>query len=49
MANAGTRRIELNSMLPRERFNRRVLLQVVVRSVLDVVIEGEDGLARRSI
>ena len=44
--NAGARRIKIDAVLVRERFDLRVLRQILRRSVLDVVIDREDRLRR---
>ena len=46
MRNAGARRVKIDAVLIRERFDLRVLRQIFRRSVLDVVIDREDRLCR---
>src|SRR5262249_52452100 len=44
MGNAGSRWVEIDAVLVRERLDLCILRQVVGRSILDVVIDREDGL-----
>src|SRR4030095_15973340 len=44
MRNAGARGVKIDSVFTRERFNLRVLLQILRRDILNVVIDGEDRL-----
>ena len=46
MGNAGSRWVEIDAVLARERLDLRILRQIFGRSILDVVIDGEDWLCR---
>ena len=46
MGNAGSRWVEIDAVLARERLDLCVLRQIFGRSILDVVIDGEDWLCR---
>ncbi len=46
MRNAGTRRVKIDPVLVRERFDLGVLLQILRRDILNVVIDGEHRLRR---
>src|SRR6266550_1707586 len=44
MGNAGSRWVEIDAVLARERLDLRILRQIFGRSILDVVIDGEHWL-----
>jgi len=44
MRNAGARRVKIDPVLLGERFDLRVLLQILRRDILNVMIDGEDRL-----
>ena len=44
MRNAGSRGVKIDAVLARERLDLRILRQIFGRSILDVVIDGEDWL-----
>src|SRR5438067_77640 len=46
MRNAGAWRIKINAVFTSERLDLRVFRQIFRRSILDVVIDGEDRLRR---
>ena len=46
MGNAGSRWVEIDAVLARERLDLRILRQIFGRSILDVVIDGEHWLCR---
>jgi hypothetical protein len=49
MGNAGSRWVEIDVVLARERLDLRILRQIFGRSILDVVIDGETGCAGSAI
>ena len=46
MRNAGARGVKIDAVLASERFDLRILFQILRRCILNVVIDGEDRLRR---
>jgi hypothetical protein len=46
VADPGAGRVEVHALLPREALDGAILGEIALRTILDVVIEREDGLSR---